>query len=78
VRIDYLISYVADDAFAFAGDNANAPAKGFSSVAETTAGGQLAYIHRNLVPFAFDGQAVDRLGFGTVKDPLVGGTFVST
>lgn len=79
VRVDYLISYSPDDdAFAFAGTNVNAPAKGFGSTVDASAGGKLARIHRLLIPFGFDGLSSNRRGFGSLRDPLAGGTFVTT
>jgi len=79
IRIDYLVSFSEnDDSFACAGSNADAAALGFGNTLDANAGGKFARIHRQLIPFAFDGQSVDRRGFGTVRDPLVGGTLVTT
>lgn len=79
VSIDYLISFSGnDDSFAFDGSNPNAVGLGFGNTLDADAGGKFARVHRKLVPFAFAGQSVDREGFGTVREPLVGGTFVTT
>lgn len=79
VKVDYLICFSPDeDAFAFAGSNSSAPAKGFGSTLDSEAGGKLAHVHRLIIPFAFDGLSVNRGGFGSIRDPLVGGTLVTT
>lgn len=79
VRIDYLICFSPnDDSFAFAGSNPNAAGLGFGNTLDSNAGGKLARVHRLIIPFAFDGASVNRRGFGSVRDPLVGGTLVNT
>lgn len=79
VRIDYIVCYSPDDdAFAFAGSNANAPALGFGTVTDSNIGGKLAKTHRLRTPFAFDGQNQSTGGFGSIRDVLMGGTFVGT
>lgn len=79
VRIDYLVCFSPDsDAFAFAGDNVNSPGLGFGNTLDPNVGGKLAKIHKRIVPFAFAGPSIGRRGFGSIRDPLVGGTLVTT
>lgn len=79
VRIDYLICFSPDnDSFAFAGNNPNAPALGFGNTIDPNDGGKLARVHRLIIPFAFDGLSVNYKGFGSIRDPLAGGTLVTT
>ena len=79
VRIDYLICFAPNgESFAFAGSNPNAPGLGFGNTLNPTEGGKLARIHRLLIPFAFAGLSTNRRGFGSIRDPLTGGTLVTT
>lgn len=75
VRIDEFIFFDEEEPFAFDGPNTAAPALGFSSTADVTAGGKFAYLFRKIPPFSFDGNNIDDGGFGTIYDPMAGGGF---
>lgn len=76
VRIDAIICYDAVEPFAFAGSNTLVPAFGFGDSTNAATGGKLAEFKKNLVPFAFDGDDINSEGFGTINDPLAGGTLI--
>lgn len=76
VRVNHIICSDTDEAFAFAGINANAPGLGFGDEAQTT-GGKFAQDYEKKVPFAFAGNDPLPGGFGgSTVDPLVGGVLV--
>lgn len=75
VRIDHIVCFDPDEPFSFDGPNTGAPGLGFSDITGTT-GGKFAKLHRRQIRFAFDGNDIDAGGFGSLLDPIVGGTFV--
>lgn len=75
VRIDHIVCYT-DESFAFDGSNTSAAGAGFGTVVDSNIGGKLAVLHKNIVPFAFAGADIFAEGFGSLKDPLVGGNLI--
>jgi len=75
VRIDHIVCFDADAPFAFEGNNPLLPGAGWSDITGTQ-GGKFAKLQRNKTPFAFDGIDVDVGGWGSLVDPIAGGTFV--
>lgn len=73
VRVEDLILFDSTEAFAFAG---SLPGLGFSSDTNPSLGGKLATLWNYKLPFAFAGDNPSNRGFGSVKDPLVGGVFL--
>lgn len=78
VRINYISCFDPDEPFSF--DGPGPFGAGFSSLAAPTTGGKFAFIHKNIVPFAFALSTTDQgsdnaLGFGSILDPFAGGTF---
>lgn len=74
-RLDYVATYEKDEAFAFAGVNGSAAAKGFGTIADANIGGKFAKINVFSTNFSFAGNNTSDGGFGTIYDPLVGGVF---
>jgi len=75
VRIDHIVCFDPDEPFAFSGPNTTSPGEGFSDITGST-GGKFAVLKRRGIAFSFDGNDVDGGGFGSLKDPIVGGKFV--
>ncbi len=75
VRIDHLVCFDPSEPFAFAGPNTDAPGAGWSDITGVS-GGKFARLHRSRIPFAFAGNDVDASGWGSLVDPVAGGTFV--
>lgn len=75
VRFNRIVCADETEAFAFAGVNPNAPAKGFGSTTDPAAGGKFAQSYEFKLDFAFAGSDKNAAGFGSTQDPLVGGVF---
>ena len=76
VRVDHIACFDATAPFSFSGSNTLVPGAGFSDISQTS-GGKLAALHRRKRPFAFSGKGRRKTaGFGSLVDPLAGGTFV--
>jgi len=75
VRIDHIVCFDPDEPFAFKGNNPELAGAGWSDITGTQ-GGKFAKLQRNKTPFAFDGTDVNVGGWGSLVDPIVGGTFV--
>lgn len=77
VRLEAIISFDADEAFAFAGGPGNA--LGFGSTTDILLGGKFAYLNIRTKPeFAFaaaSASADDYEGLGTLQDNQIGGIF---
>ncbi len=77
VRLEALICFDANEAFAFEGGPGSA--LGFGSTTNISLGGLFAKLHIRTKPeFAFEGASPDAdayEGFGTIQDVLVGGLF---
>lgn len=77
-RIDKIICASEDCAFAYAGPNVQAVAKGFSDGSPSpTTGGLYAQEYTEKFPFAYSGVITGFKGFGSVIDPLIGGVYRS-
>jgi len=70
-RLDAIVTFDEFEAFAFDG---LLPGFGFGSTVDMGAGGKLAYLNRARFDFAFFGPDPKTKGFGSTKDPLVGGS----
>ncbi len=73
VRLEGIMCFNGDEAFAFAGGPGNA--KGFGDDTDPLEGGEFGFLHDLSVPFAFDGDDTEALGFGDTQDPIAGGAF---
>lgn len=74
VRITYISTFDPDESFSM--DGTGPIGLGFSSLADPSSGGKLAYIHRLKFPFAMEGDDRNADGFGALGDPFAGGVFV--
>lgn len=74
VRVDGLITFDADMAFAYDGD---LPGFGYDDGTQTV-GGKYADLHQFIGGgFAYDGDDSSGLGYGTQDDPLAGGAYLT-
>lgn len=77
VRVSYIIQADPDDAFAYSGINAGAPADGYDD-GTATVGGKYAIGRIDKVPFAYLGSDEGAEGYGAGgSDPLAGGVYVA-
>ena len=78
VRINFIVTFDPDDSFSF--DGIGPVGLGFSSLAAPTTGGKFAFLNVDSTnKFAFDsiaGIESTDIGFGTLLDPLAGGSMV--
>lgn len=75
VRVDYMGVWLEDetyDPFSFDGPDESDGA-GFGTATDNTLGGCLAELYEISIPFAFDGNDGTSIGFGSVRDPVLGG-----
>lgn len=72
VRIEFLVQFDTGEPFAFAGTLSGL---GFGTTADAAVGGKLSKVWSYLQPFSFAGDNPRDRGFGSIRDPLVGGGF---